>query len=157
MFYRNHYPWQSIPVNYQRPQWPPAAHDYGNSPYVINIEQATLQNPFYRTALWTGKHMQLTVMTIHPGEDIGLERHPNTDQFLRVESGHGLVQMGAQREHLDYQQYVQDDFAILVPAGMWHNLINTGHTPLKLYTIYAPPEHPYGTTHPAKQDAMAAE
>ncbi|WP_179637084.1 hypothetical protein [Terribacillus aidingensis] len=74
-----------------------------------------------------------------------MERHPTTDQILRAESGHGLVQMGAQREHLNFQQYVQDDFAILVPAGMWHNL------------IYAPPEHPYGTIHRTKQDTMAAE
>ncbi|MFP7171751.1 cupin domain-containing protein [Terribacillus sp. 7520-G] len=164
MYYKDpRYPYHPASGPWRNPQWPQhdynqqPAHDYGNSPYVVDIEQATEQNHFFRTALWTGKHLQLTLMSIRPGEDIGLERHPDIDQFLRIESGHGLVQMGVRKENLDHQQYVQDDFAIFVPAGTWHNIINTGHTPLKLYTIYAPPEHPYGTVHRTKQEALADE
>ncbi|MFP7494356.1 cupin domain-containing protein [Terribacillus saccharophilus] len=164
MYHNNpYYPGRQVPDYGRNHQWPQqnyhqhSSHDHGNSPYVVDIEQATEQNQSFRTALWTGKHLQLTLMSIRPGEDIGLERHPNVDQFLRIESGQGLVQMGARRENLYYQQYVQDDFAIFVPAGTWHNVINTGYRPLKLYTIYAPPEHPFGTIQQTKQDAMAAE
>ncbi len=131
--------------------------DFGSEPFVINIDQATKKNPTFRTALWTGKHLQLTLMSINPGEDIGLETHPNTDQFLRVEEGEGLVQMGDKRERLDFRQQVADDDVILIPAGKWHNLTNTGKKPLKLYSIYAPPEHPFGTVHETKAIAMAAE
>ncbi len=96
-------------------------------------------------------------MCIGIGEDIGLESHPHTDQFLRVEQGQGLVLMGDRRDQLNFQQFVCDDFAVMVPAGKWHNIINTGHEPLKLYSIYAPPEHPFGTVHSTKTMAMAAE
>ena len=164
MYYRNpHYQWHHHPSDWRNYQWQQhnehqqPIHDHGNSPYVVDIEQAVLHNRFFRTAIWTGKHLQVTLMSIRAGEDIGLERHPNVDQFLRIESGRGLVQLGPRKDNLHYQQYVQDDFAIFVPAGTWHNIINTGHTPLKLYTIYAPPEHPFGTVHRTKQDAMAAE
>ncbi|PAF36007.1 cupin [Terribacillus saccharophilus] len=159
MYYRNppHYHWHPSPNDWRNYQWQQQIHDHGNSPHVVDIEQATENNRFFRTAIWTGKHLQVTLMSIRPGEDIGLERHPNVDQFLRIESGHGLVQMGPRKDNLQYQQYVQDDYAIFVPAGTWHNVINAGRTPLKLYTIYAPPEHPYGTVHRTKQDAMAAE
>nr|WP_318540414.1 cupin domain-containing protein [Terribacillus saccharophilus] len=164
MYYKNqHYHWHPSPNDWRNYQWRQhnvnqrPIHDHGNSPYVVDIEQATEHNRFFRTAIWTGKHLQVTLMSIRPGEDIGLERHPNVDQFLRIESGRGLVQMGPRKDNLYYQQYVQDDFAIFVPAGTWHNIINTGQNPLKLYTIYAPPEHPFGTVHRTKQDAMAAE
>ncbi|MET3696737.1 mannose-6-phosphate isomerase-like protein (cupin superfamily) [Bacillus oleivorans] len=131
--------------------------DYGSKPFVININEATKQNNTFRTALWTGEHLQLTLMSINAGEDIGLEIHPNVDQFLRVEEGQGLVQMGKRRDRIDFQRRVYDDYAILIPAGTWHNLINTGNTPLKLYSIYAPPQHPFGTVHESKADAIAAE
>lgn len=131
--------------------------DFGSKPFVINIEEATKQNRNFRTALWTGKHLQLTLMSINVGEDIGLEIHPNLDQFLRIEEGQGLVQMGKRRDRLDFQQRVYDNYVILVPAGTWHNLINTGRTPIKLYSIYAPPQHPFGTVHETKAIAMAAE
>ncbi|WP_245843859.1 cupin domain-containing protein [Oceanobacillus rekensis] len=131
--------------------------DYGRQSYVVNIEDAAKQNNTFRTALWTGNHLQVTLMSIGVGEDIGLEVHPTTDQFLRVEEGQGVVQMGDSRDYLDFRARIFDNYAIMVPAGKWHNLTNTGDKPLKLYTIYAPPEHPFGTVHETKADAMAAE
>lgn len=131
--------------------------DHGPNPYVVNINEATKQNNTFRTALWTGEHLQVTLMSLNVGEDIGLEAHPNVDQFLRIEQGQGLVQMGKTKDHLNFKRYVNDDFAIMVPAGTWHNLTNIGSVPLKLYSIYAPPNHPFGTVHPTKADAMAEE
>lgn len=131
--------------------------DYGTEPFVVNMEEATKQNRTFRTALWTGSHLQVTVMSIGVGDDIGLEVHPTEDQFLRIEEGQGLVQMGDREDQLDFEEIVYDDYAIMVPAGKWHNLSNMGKVPLKLYTIYAPPEHPFGTVHKTKEEAMAAE
>ncbi|KAA0547041.1 cupin domain-containing protein [Bacillus sp. BGMRC 2118] len=131
--------------------------DYGDAPFVIDIEEATKQNDTFRTALWTGSHLQLTLMSIGVGEDIGLEIHPDLDQFLRIEQGQGIVRMGDSRDNLTFEQNVYDDFAIIIPAGKWHNLINTGKEPLKLYSIYAPPQHPFGTVHKTKAEALAAE
>lgn len=130
--------------------------DHGPEPFVINIDHATKQNNTFRTALWTGNHLQLTLMSINPGEDIGLEIHPNIDQFLRVEQGKGIVRMGKNRDNLDFERRVGDGWAIFVPAGTWHNVINTGHFPLKLYSIYAPPQHPKGTVHQTKADATTS-
>ena len=127
--------------------------DRGPEPYVVNIDEATKRNNNFRTALWTGTHLQLTLMSINVGEDIGLEMHPDTDQFLRIEQGQGLVMMGRNRDNLSYQSRVMKDFAILVPAGTWHNVINTGRVPLKLYSIYAPPKHHRGTVQKTKKDA----
>lgn len=131
--------------------------DYGVNPFVININEATKQNNTYRTAIWTGNHLQVTLMSLNVGEDIGLEMHPNVDQFLRVEQGQGIVQMGKDRDNLSFQRRIFDDSAIMIPAGMWHNVTNTGNVPLKLYSIYAPPNHPFGTVHRTKADAMATE
>ncbi|MFG6497149.1 cupin domain-containing protein [Fictibacillus sp. UD] len=131
--------------------------DYGGNPFVVDIEEATKQNKTYRTALWTGDKLQVTLMSIGVGDDIGLEVHPTTDQFLRIEEGQGLVQMGDSPDNLDYKVQAYDDFAIMIPAGKWHNLTNTGNKPIKLYAIYAPPEHPFGTVHETKAIAMAAE
>ncbi|SNS73375.1 Mannose-6-phosphate isomerase, cupin superfamily [Anaerovirgula multivorans] len=127
--------------------------DYGPEPFVVNIEEATKQNNTFRTALWTGKYLQLTLMSINVGDDIGLEIHHDHDQFIRIEEGQGIVKMGDKKDKLDFQAKVYDDYAIFIPAGKWHNLINTGCTPLKLYSIYAPPEHPHGTIHETKEDA----
>ncbi|KGX84781.1 cupin domain-containing protein [Pontibacillus litoralis] len=131
--------------------------DYGGQPFVVNIERATKKNNTFRTALWTGEHLQVTLMSIQPGEDIGLEIHPNVDQFLRIEDGKGFVQMGDKQDSLTFERNVFDDDAIMIPAGTWHNVTNTGNDPLKLYSIYAPPEHPFGTVHETKADAMEAE
>lgn len=145
---------------YNRPAMPPNywekcinLKDHGPNPYVVNIEKATKQNDTYRTALWTGTYLQLTVMSIDRGDDVGLEVHYDLDQFIRIEEGQGLVLMGDNKEHLYYQRKVYDDYVILIPAGKWHNVINTGCVPLKLYSIYAPPEHPHGTIHRTKEDA----
>lgn len=127
--------------------------DYGSAPFVINIEKITKENNTFRTALWTGEHLQLTLMNIPVGESIGLEVHPDTDQFLRIEQGYGLVQMGEDKTNLNFQRRVYNNFAIFVPAGIWHNLINIGNTPIKLYSIYAPPKHAKGTVHLTKADA----
>lgn len=126
--------------------------DHGPQPYVIDIEEATLSNDTYRTTLWTGKNLQLTVMVIAPGDDIGLEVHEDHDQFLRVEEGRGKVQMGPAEDDLSFEQIAEDDDAIFIPAGSWHNVTNVGDEPLKLYSIYAPPEHEHGTVHPTKAD-----
>lgn len=134
-----------------------AITDYGPKPFVVNINEVTQQNSTFRTALWTGKHLQLTLMSIPVGEDIGLEMHPDVDQFLRIASGQGLVQMGDRKERLQFRRPVSDGFAIFIPAGTWHNLMNTGDEPLKLYSIYAPPDHPWGTIHQTKAIAEAAE
>lgn len=127
--------------------------DYGADPFVININEATRQNNNFRTALWTGQHLQITLMNINVGESIGLEMHPNLDQFIRIEQGFGLVQMGDNKNYLNFERKVCDDFAIVIPAGKWHNLTNIGNVPVKLYSIYAPPQHPKGTIHRTKADA----
>lgn len=124
--------------------------DYGPEPFVVDIDQVTRLNPNYRTALWTGHHLQLTLMSIPVGGEIGLEVHPDTDQFLRIESGNGKTMMGPAKDRLNYQRKISDGYAIFVPAGTWHNIINTGNRPLKIYTIYAPPKHPHGTVQETK-------
>jgi mannose-6-phosphate isomerase-like protein (cupin superfamily) len=147
-------------INYYRPsngEGSVLLKDYGPNPFVVNINEATKQNNTYRTALWTGTHLQVTVMSLNAGEDIGLEMHPDVDQFLRIEQGQGIVQMGKTKDNLTFQRNVLDDSAIMIPAGTWHNLTNTGNIPLKLYSIYAPPNHPFGTVHVTKADAEAAE
>lgn len=131
--------------------------DAGPDPFVFNIEDATKDNTTFRTSLWTGKHLQITVMDIKPGEDIGLERHENWDQFLRVEQGTGVVNMGYSKDNLNLRAPADSSTAIIVPAGVWHNLINTGNQSLKVYSIYSPPAHPWNTIHETKEDAEAAE
>nr|WP_318246519.1 cupin domain-containing protein [Alkalihalobacillus algicola] len=131
--------------------------DYGPKPFVVDINEATLKNNTFRTALWTGEYLQITLMSIGVGEDIGLEMHPNLDQFIRLEQGQGLVQMGMTKDNLPFEVPVYDDYAIVIPAGTWHNLTNTGKEPIKLYSIYAPPNHPFGTVHRTKEEAMEME
>lgn len=134
-----------------------AASDQGPNPFVINIEEQTLENTNYRTTLWSGKYMQMTVMAIAPGDDIGLEVHQDHDQFLRVEQGRGRVQMGPAKDQLDFDKEVGDDWVVLVPAGSWHNVTNIGDEPLKVYSLYGPPEHPHGTVHATKAESDADE
>jgi mannose-6-phosphate isomerase-like protein (cupin superfamily) len=133
------------------------AQDFGPEPYVVNIDEATRQNESFRSSLWTGTHLQVTLMSLDVNEDIGLEIHNNVDQFLRVEEGDGVVMMGNNQNNLDYQEEISDDYAIMIPAGKWHNIKNTGNIPLKLYSIYAPPAHPHGTVHETKEDAASTE
>ena len=131
--------------------------DYGPKPFVINIAKAAKQNYVFRNVLWTGDHLQATLMCIPVGGDIGLEIHRNHDQFIRLEQGQGVVKIGDRKERLDFQVHVSNDYAIFIPAGKWHNIVNTSYVPLKLYSIYAPPEHPRGTVHATKENAEAAE
>ena len=121
------------------------------NPYINNIESETLGNDYFRKEIFTGEHMQLTVMAIPVGGDIGMETHPNTDQFLRVEQGTGKAILGG------VEHDVTDDFAIIIPAGVEHNVINTGDIPMKLYSIYTPPNHPQGTIDKTQADAIARE
>lgn len=120
-------------------------------PLVINIEDATKENTNFRTVLHTGpkRQSQLTVMSIKPGENIGMEVHEG-DQFLRIEAGKGKAILGGK----EYD--VEDDFAIVIPAGTEHDVVNTGESDLKLYSIYSPAEHPEGTVHVTKADDEAA-
>ena len=136
---------------------PSRLRDFGSEPFVINIERATRQNENFRLALWTGEYLQLTLMSINSGDDIGLEVHEDHDQFIRIEKGRGFVVMGDTREQLDFRTRVYENDAIFIPAGQWHNVINTGRKPLNLYSIYAPPEHPQGTVHETKEDAEEKE
>ncbi len=131
--------------------------DQGPNPYVVDIEELTMQNENFRTAGWTGKYFQLTLMKIEVGGEVGLEVHPDTDQFLRLEQGKAKVVMGPTEDNLDKEWSAEDDWAIFVPAGTWHNIVNVGDEPLKLYSIYAPPHHPFGTVHKTFADAEAAE
>lgn len=116
--------------------------------YVENIEQATLENTHFRKVIYTGKHTQLVVMHLNPGEDIGEEVH-TVDQFLRIEQGRGVAILDGVKHE------VSDDWAIVVPAGATHNVINSNDGPMKLYTLYSPPEHLKDTVHITKADAMA--
>lgn len=125
--------------------------------WVGNIKRSTANNSAFRTVLFTGTHLQLTVMSLEPGEDVGLERHEHLDQFIRVESGRARVTLGAARDEVEQSHDLQDDRAVIVPAGTWHNVVNTGDGQLKLYSLYSPPEHPDGTVHATKADADAAE
>ena len=130
--------------------------DHGPDPFVANIEQATLDNTNYRTTLWTGKNLQVTLMCIQPGRDIGLEVHETHDQFLRIEEGTATVYTGPAEDSLESWQANNDD-AVLVPADTWHNLVNSGDIPLKVYSIYAPPQHPHGTVQATKEEADREE
>lgn len=119
--------------------------------YVNNIEKITELNNNFRQVIFTGKHAQLVVMCLLPGEDIGMEVHETVDQFFRIEDGNGKIIMNGEETE------VEPGFAIIVPAGTQHNLVNTGVLPMHLYTIYSPPNHPDGTIHATKADAMATE
>ena len=131
--------------------------DLGNAPYAFDIAGATASNDTYRTALWTGKHLQLTVMSIPVGEEAGIEMHNDLDQFIRIESGSGRVEMGRLKSNMNYKVPLDSRYAILIPAGTYHNIINTGRVPLKLYSIYTPKGHPFGTVDKTKSDAEKRE
>ena len=115
--------------------------------YVTNIERDTLENEDYRRVLYTGEYMQLVLMTLQPGEEIGLETHAGHDQFVRIEAGTGYAQLDGERRDL------ADGSIVVIPDGVEHNVVNTSETePLRLYTLYSPPEHPDGTVQHTKAD-----
>ena len=125
--------------------------------WVADIEQVTLGNQNFRTVLYTGAHTQLTVMRLQAGEEIGWESHSHLDQFVRIEAGEARLDLGRDGGHVDEAHPVTDDWALIVPAGIWHNITNTGSTDLLLYSLYSPPEHAAGTVHATKSDADADE
>jgi mannose-6-phosphate isomerase-like protein (cupin superfamily) len=131
--------------------------DIGPRPNAFDIESATLQNETYRTVVWTGAHLQVTVMCIAVGESIGLEAHPDTDQFLRVDAGKGRAVMGPAKDQLDFEQEVTDGWSVQVPAGTWHDVINIGDEPLHLYAVYAPSHHAAGVVQATSADAQRDE
>ena len=118
--------------------------------FLTNIEKKSLENDYFREVLFTGPNSQLVVMSLKPGEDIGMETHGGVDQFIRVEAGEGKAILNGKEEK------IQDGSAVVIPAGVEHNIVNSSGTkPLKLYTVYSPPEHPHGTVH--KNNAEAQE
>lgn len=131
--------------------------DKGKSPAVFNLEELVIGNAAYRQTIWTGNNMQVTVMSIPVGGEIGLEAHHDVEQFLRVDKGQGKVYMGQKSDELTFVQDIEDGYSVHVPAEMYHNIVNTGTEPLQLYSIYAGPEHPFGTVHMTKAEADAAE
>lgn len=125
--------------------------------WVEDIERATLDNTTFRKVLFTGEHTQLTVMRLAQGEDIGREVHQDHDQFLRLEQAEARVELGTTEDAVEERHDVRADWAIIVPAGIWHNVVNTGADEVKLYSLYSLPEHPPNTVHRTKADAEAAE
>lgn len=125
--------------------------DVGPRPNAFDIERTTKQNPDYRAVAWSGRYLQVTLMSIPVGGSIGLEAHPQTDQFLRLEAGRGRAQMGAAKDDLSFDKQVADGWCVLVPAGTWHNITNIGTLPMQVYAIYAPAHHT-----PGKVQATAA-
>ncbi len=125
--------------------------------WLDDITKLTVDNTNFRTVVYTGAHTQLTLMRIGPGEEIGWERHGHIDQFLRLEQGRARVEFGRTEDAVDETHVVQDDWAFIVPAGIWHNVVNIGTDDVKLYSLYSPPQHPDGTVHRTKADADADE
>jgi mannose-6-phosphate isomerase-like protein (cupin superfamily) len=128
--------------------------DLGPQPQSFDLEQATRDNDKFRAVVWSGRYLQLTLMSIPAGGDIGLEMHPDTDQFLRLDAGRGRVEMGPAKERLTSKQEVGDGWCALIPAGTWHNVTNIGAEPMQVYAIYAPAHHKPGKIH---DTAAAAE
>ena len=126
--------------------------DIGPQPQSFDIERATKENTNYRSVAWSGRYLQVTLMSIPTGGDIGLEAHPETDQFLRLEAGKGCAQMGAAKDKLTFEKEVSDGRCVLVPDGTWHSITNIGATPMQIHAIYAPAHHT-----PDKAPATAAE
>lgn len=120
--------------------------------WTDDIEELTLENNNFRTVVYTGDHAQLTLMSLQPGEDIGWESHGDVDQFLRLEQGSARLDMGANEDRVDESHDIEADWALIVPAGTWHNVTNTGEGEVKLYSLYSPPEHPAGTIHATRAD-----
>jgi len=132
-----------------------AVCDIGPQPQSFDVESATLGNKDYRTVAWSGRYLQLTLMSIPVGSDIGLEAHAATDQFLRLDAGKGRVQMGATKDNLTFEREVSDGWCVLVPAGTWHNITNIGTIPMQVYAIYAPAHHAPGRIQATSSVAMS--
>ena len=131
--------------------------DSGPAPFITNVTLAARENTAFRTALWTGEKLQITLMSIPVRGEIGFEMHADVDQYIRIEEGRGLVVIGSGGAIPSMRQSVGRNDAVFVPAGTWHNVVNTGFRPLKLSSVYAPPNHPRGTVQQTKADAEKAE
>jgi mannose-6-phosphate isomerase-like protein (cupin superfamily) len=131
--------------------------DNGPEPNAFDIEEATVGNTNYRTVAWTGRYLQVTLMSIPVGGSIGLETHPETDQFLRLDAGRGRCVMGPAKDDLSFEQEVSDGWSIQVPAGTWHDVVNIGDEPMQLYAVYAPTHHAQGKVHTTAEDAERDE
>lgn len=131
--------------------------DLGAKPTLINIRKETMCNHNFRTEIWTGEYLQVTVMSIPVGGEIGLELHDDLDQFIKIESGYAKVYMGDCKKNVKCMGKVDANYAIVIPSGTWHNIINVCGYPLKMYSVYAPAKHPFGTIHKTKLDADLAE
>lgn len=131
--------------------------DQGARPFVTNLNQDAINNTYFRATRWTCKNMQLTLMSVPIDSDIGLDVHLNSDQLFYIERGSALVLMGRCQECLDYQSQIYNDYTVLVPAGIWHNIINTGHDELKMFSIYAPSLHPHGSIYESKEEEEVYE
>ncbi len=129
--------------------------DIGPEPQAFDLEQATRENTNYRTVGWSGRYLQVTLMSIPVGGDIGLEVHPETDQFLRLDAGRGRAQIGSSKDQLTFDREVSDGWCVLIPAGAWHNLTNIGDEPMQVYAIYAPAHHKPGKIHKTAAEAEA--
>lgn len=127
-------------------------NDIGPEPQSFNLEEATRDNENYRTVAWSGRYLQVTLMAIPVGGDIGLEIHPETDQFLRLDAGRGRAQIGPSKDRLTFDREVADGWCVLIPAGNWHNVTNIGDEPMQVYAVYAPAHHK-----PAKIQKTAAD
>ena len=130
--------------------------DLGAKAGPIHLHNETLNNKNFRTAIWTGKQLQVTVMSIPVGGEIGLEAHDDLEQFIKIESGCADLYMGENKQNVVFIGKVNANSAILIPAGTWHNIINACGCPLKLFSVYAPTKHPYGTIHKTKLDSDLA-
>ena len=131
--------------------------DIGPRPQSFDLETATTGNTNYRTVAWSGEYLQVTLMSIPVGESIGLEMHPGTDQFLRLDAGTGKAQIGPAKDSFTFEQEVSDGWCVLVPAGTWHNVTNTGDEPMQLYVVYAPVHHSAGKIQKTADDAAHDE
>jgi mannose-6-phosphate isomerase-like protein (cupin superfamily) len=130
--------------------------DKGPEPNVFDIEKATVENTNYRTVAWSGKYLQVTLMSIPPGSSIGLEKHPETDQFIRLDAGKGVAKMGTNEAKLQTWE-VSDGWSVQVPAGVWHDVENVGEDPMQLYVVYAPVHHAPGIVQETSEAADADE
>ena len=135
----------------------PSNKDFGGEPQVLPIRKQVCTNSNFRTAVWTGSNLQITVMCIPVGGEIGLEYHEDVEQLIQIESGYARVYMGKTKHDVKCLGLADNGSLIVIPAKTWHNILNVGRTPLKLYSVYAPVQHPFGTVHTTKLDADLAE
>lgn len=134
-----------------------SVRDIGPEPYSFDLETETRENKNYRTTAWTGKYLQVALMSIPVGSSIGLEVHPDNDQFLRLDAGKGKAVMGDSKDNLTFEQEVSDGWVVLVPAGKWHDIINTGDEPMQVYAVYSPSHHAKGIIQATAEQAEKDE